>query len=290
MDKIKITNLKVFAHHGVFPEETQDGQDFYINAKLYLDCRKAGKSDELTESVNYADVCYFITDFLQKHTYQLIEAAAEHLIEAMLLSMPLLKKVKLELCKPHAPVGLPFENVSVTMERGWHTVYLSIGSNMGDRYAYLKNGIAEIQTHPLIREVIKSSFIETKPYGPVEQADFLNGCLRMDTLLTPEELLIFLHEVEAHADRKRTVVWGPRTLDLDILFYDKIIYESDNLIIPHVDLSNRLFVLKPLLELCPNYRHPLLGKTVGELYAVISDKESQQGAEKEKGVYYVESE
>ena len=108
MDKIKITNLKVFAHHGVFPEETRDGQDFYVNAELFLDCRNAGKSDNLEQSINYGDVSHFITDFLQKNTYLLIEAATEHLAEAMLLSMPLLEKVKIELCKPHAPIGLPF--------------------------------------------------------------------------------------------------------------------------------------------------------------------------------------
>ena len=71
-DFIKIANLKVFAHHGVFPEETRDGQDFYVNAKLFLDCRKAGKTDNLSDSLNYGEVSPFITDFLQDHTYKLI--------------------------------------------------------------------------------------------------------------------------------------------------------------------------------------------------------------------------
>ena len=92
-DYIKITNLKVFAHHGVFPEETRDGQDFYVNAKLILDCRKAGQTDCLADSLNYGEVSHFITDYLQNHTYKLIEAATEHLAEEMLLSMPILKGV-----------------------------------------------------------------------------------------------------------------------------------------------------------------------------------------------------
>ena len=96
-DFIKITNLKVFAHHGVFPEETRDGQDFYVNAKLFLDCRKAGKTDNLSDSLNYGEVSHFITDFLQDHTYKLIESVAEQLAEAMLLSMPVLKGVEIEL-------------------------------------------------------------------------------------------------------------------------------------------------------------------------------------------------
>ena len=144
-DFIKITNLKVFAHHGVFPEETRDGQDFYVNAKLFLDCRKAGKTDNLSDSLNYGEVSHFITDFLQDHTYKLIESVAEQLAEAMLLSMPVLKGVEIELCKPHAPIGLPFENVSVTMKRQWHEVYLAVGSNLGDKNAYIGNGIDELR-------------------------------------------------------------------------------------------------------------------------------------------------
>ena len=84
-------------------------------------------------------------------------------------------------------------------------------------------------------------------------------------MLNQEELLELLHRIEAEADRKRLIVWGPRTLDMDIVFFDKLVYESEDLIIPHVDMQNRLFVLEPLSELCPNYRHPILGKTVTQL-------------------------
>ena len=264
-DYIKITNLKVFAHHGVFPEETREGQDFFVNAKLFLDCRKAGKSDSLEDSVNYGEVCHFITDFLQKNTYQLIESAAEQLAEEMLLSMPALKGVTIELCKPHAPIGLPFENVSVTIERNWHTAYLAVGSNMGDKKKYIRQGIHELEQVTGIKDVKVSELIVTKPYGGVKQDDFMNGAIQLQTLLTPHELLDVLHEIEQHANRERIIRWGPRTLDLDIIFYDKLIFEDDDLMIPHIDMENRDFVLRPLMELCPNYRHPVLGKTVAQL-------------------------
>jgi dihydroneopterin aldolase/2-amino-4-hydroxy-6-hydroxymethyldihydropteridine diphosphokinase len=116
--------------------------------------------------------------------------------------------------------------------------------------------------------------ITTKPYGPVEQEDFLNGCLVLETMLNQEELLELLHRIEAEAGRKRLIVWGPRTLDLDIVFFDKLVYESEDLIIPHVDMQNRLFVLQPLAELCPNYRHPILGKTVTQLRNELHEKEN----------------
>lgn len=271
-DFIKITNLKVFAHHGVFPEETRDGQDFYVNAKLFLDCRKAGKTDNLSDSLNYGEVSHFITDFLQDHTYKLIESVAEQLAEAMLLSMPVLKGVEIELCKPHAPIVLPFENVSVTMKRQWHEVYLAVGSNLGDKNAYIGNGINELRRIKEIKEVRVSELLVTKPYGGVEQDDFVNGAIALKTLLSPQELLEKLHEIEQHANRERIIHWGPRTLDLDIIFYDKLVYEDEDLIIPHIDMQNRDFVLKPLAELCPNYRHPVFGKTVSQLLGELKER------------------
>lgn len=270
MDEIRIDNLEIYAYHGVYPEENEAGQPFYVNAILYTDTRKAGLTDALEESTNYAEVCYFITDWMQQHTCKLIETVAEKLAEAILLKYNLVREVSMEIRKPQAPIGLPFESVSVKINRGWHTVYLSIGSNMGDKEAHIRNGIQALENHPLIKVEKESELLVTKPYGGVEQEDFLNGALQISTLLSPEELLEEIHRIEAQENRERLVHWGPRTLDLDIVFYDKLICEDDKLVIPHVDMQNRYFVLKPLSELVPNYRHPLLGKTVTELLREVS--------------------
>ncbi len=272
LDEIRIEGLEIFAYHGVYQDEKENGQVFRINAVLYTDTRKAGLTDELTCSTDYGEVCRFISDHMKAQSFDLIETVAETLCQEILLNFELIRSVKLEVCKPQAPIGLPFQNVSVCITRGWHRVYLSIGSNMGDREEYIKKGIEELKEHDKIRNERVSDLIRTAPYGGVEQEDFLNGAIELETLLEPEELLAFLHQIEVSANRERIVRWGPRTLDLDIIFYDKLVYESDTLIIPHVDMQNRLFVLKPLHQLNANYRHPLLGKTVDELLAALASE------------------
>lgn len=273
MDEIRIDNLEVYAYHGVYPEENEKGQKFYVNLILYTDTHAAGLTDQLELSTNYGEVCHFITRWMQEHTCKLIETVAEKLAVAILLKFNLIKTVSLEIRKPYAPIGLPFESVSVRIERGWHEVYLAVGSNMGDKEAYIRGGIEALNRHPQIVVEKISELLETEPYGGVEQDVFLNGALKIRTLLSPDELLSVLHSIEAEANRERLVHWGPRTLDLDIVFFDKLVYEDDDLIIPHVDMQNRYFVLKPLSELAPNYRHPVLKRTVSELLADVKTDE-----------------
>lgn len=264
-DEIHIEDLEVFANHGVFPEETSLGQKFLISLTMYTDIRTAGKTDCLEKSADYGEVCHFITEYTKSHPCRLIETAAEQLAEALLLRYTILKGVTLELKKPWAPVGLPLKTVSVKISRFWHTAYLGLGSNLGDKKAYLDNAVKALGETKGCHVEKVSSYHVTAPYGGVEQDDFLNACLKLKTLLTPEELLEKLHEIEQSAHRERTVHWGPRTLDLDILMYDDVVMETDELIIPHIEMHLRSFVLKPLCEIAPNKRHPLLKKTVSQL-------------------------
>ena len=271
-DEIRIDGLEVFARHGVYPEEREKGQTFLVNVVLYTDIRRAGLEDNLENTTDYGDVCRFITDWMQDNTYRLLEAVVEKLSKAILLEYALVTAVELEVKKPQAPIPLPFECVSLKVYRKWHRSYLAVGSNIGDREGYINSAIDALQAHPQIRVRKVSDMITTKPYGVTEQEDFLNGALEIETLLTPDELLDTIHEIEDAAGRVRVMRWGPRTLDIDILFYDKLVYESDYLIIPHSDIQNRDFVLGPLSMLAPNYRHPILGKTVMQLLEGLDEE------------------
>lgn len=268
-DQIKITDLEVFANHGVFPEENKLGQKFLVSAVLYTDTRKAGKTDDLTASIHYGEVSAFITKYMKEHTYQLLERVAETLAEEMLKSISGLCKIDLEIKKPWAPVGLPLKTVSVKISREWHTTYIALGSNIGDSETYLNEAVEKIGQIPTCTVEKVSSYLVTEPYGVTDQPDFLNACLKMQTLLYPEELLKELNQIEKEAGRERIIHWGPRTLDLDILLYDDIVLEEDDLCIPHVEMHKRSFVLEPLAEIAPYKRHPVYGKTVREMLEEI---------------------
>lgn len=269
MEQIRIKNLKIFAHHGVYEQEKVQGQNFCVSAVLYTDTEKAEKSDNIEDAVDYGAVCLFIDEYIRENRFNLLEAVAGHLAKELLFQFPQIQKVELEIEKPDAPIPLRFDSVSVKTEKGWHTVFIALGSNMGDKLKYLERAVADLKEDIHFRNIEVSDYIETAPYGGVEQDDFLNGVLKAETIYSPRELLVRLQQEEQLAGRKREIHWGPRTLDLDILFYDSLILTEKELSIPHPDMKNRRFVLKPLSEIAPSFVHPIYRKTVSELLAEL---------------------
>lgn len=265
MDKIKIQDLEVYAHHGVLQEENVLGQKFLLTIELGLETQMAGKKDELQYSVSYADVAHFVNEYLQEHTFKLIEAVAEHVAEELLIRFPV-QEASVEVKKPWAPILLPMETVAVSIQRKWNTAYLSIGSNIGDTRGNLEQAVSMLSQNPRIQVEKISEFIVTKPYGGVEQDDFLNGAVEIRTLLSPEELLEAIGSIETALKRERVIHWGPRTIDLDILLYEDEVVSTADLKIPHVEMHLRDFVLRPLAEIAPQAKHPLLQKTVYQLF------------------------
>lgn len=272
MDQITITDLQVFGHHGVFPEENALGQKFLVSAVLYTNTREAGKTDDLTKSIHYGLVCQDIMKLMQEHTFALLEGIAEFVSEELLKKYEHMEAIDLTIKKPWAPILLPLETVSVTIHRAWHRAFIALGSNIGDKKAYLDGAVEAFEKRDDVKVIKNAAYQTTAPYGMVEQDDFLNGCMEIYTLLTPEELLGLCQELEIAAKRERVIHWGPRTLDLDIIFYDDNIIDSERLTIPHAEMEKRLFVLDPLCELAPYYRHPVLNKTVRELKERLENK------------------
>lgn len=269
-DYITIDNLEIYAHHGLLEEETRLGQKFVISMKLFLDMINAGRCDDYSQTIDYAQVCEYVTEYSQNHTFKLIEALAENVARQLLKKYALLKAVEITVKKPWAPIGLPVECVMVTMNRSWHRAYLSIGSNLGNKIAQLDYAVKMLGEDENIKNIRTSEYIETKPYGGVEQDDFLNGAIELDTLYSPHELLELTSSIEQDMKRTREIHWGPRTLDIDIVLYDDIVISDDKLTIPHWDMANRDFVLKPLYELNPNLVHPISNKTIRELLAQLN--------------------
>jgi 2-amino-4-hydroxy-6-hydroxymethyldihydropteridine diphosphokinase len=138
--------------------------------------------------------------------------------------------------------------------------YLSIGSNLGDRFEYLQNAVLEICNNSQISKVKVSSIYETTPVGGPQQDDFLNAVIEIETQLSPNELLAFAQQLEQQANRVRTEHWGPRTLDVDILDYENVVSNDSELTLPHPRISERAFVVVPWFEISPNFVISGLGK------------------------------
>ena len=233
MDKITIKNLEVFCNHCVYKEENILGQKFLVSAELSLSTRKAGLSDALEDSVSYGDVSRLITAEMKKQNDKLLERAAERIAGQILKEFPLIDSVRIEVKKPWAPVMMHLDYASVSIERGWHRVYVGVGSNMGERQAWIDMAAEALRSDGNNRNFRSAQVIETEPYGYLEQDKFLNTVFTFETLYEPEELLLRMQEIEKEAHRERKIHWGPRTLDLDLLLYDNRITESPVLTIPH---------------------------------------------------------
>ena len=264
--EINIVNLKTFSHIGVFEEEKRDGQEFLISINCKLQECYSYNSDDLEKTVNYGRVCNLVIDYMENAKCDLIETACEDIASMILQSYDVIKEITVEIHKPNAPVEAEFGDIYASCNKKWEKVYLSLGSNMGERDDYINDAIKELKLQDKIRNVRSSSLYTTKPYGNVDQDDFRNCICELECFYTPLELLDICQEIESKNGRIREEEWGPRTLDVDIILFGNRIIDTPELTVPHIDMQYRGFVLEPLCEIAKGAYHPVLQKRAIELY------------------------
>lgn len=152
-----------------------------------------------------------------------------------------------------------------------HIIYIALGTNLGDRLANLRAAIDALL--PEVPVVDKSYVYETPPWGFEDQPAFLNMVIKAETKLEPEALLTYLKRLEVDLGREQNFRWGPRLIDLDILFYDDLVLDSPPLVIPHPRLHERAFVLVPLADVAPDLVHPVLQRSVSDMLAELDTQE-----------------
>ena len=149
--------------------------------------------------------------------------------------------------------------------------YIGLGSNVGVQINKIDYAVELINDSSYCEVISVSSIYESAPYGMIDQEDFFNAVIKIKTLFEPKDLFHFLKSVENQVGRKVAAKWGPREIDLDILFYNDLIYSDEEIIIPHQDMLNRDFVLVPLNEIAPELIHPELNKKISEISILQSE-------------------
>ncbi|MCK0113718.1 2-amino-4-hydroxy-6-hydroxymethyldihydropteridine diphosphokinase [Ornithinimicrobium sp. F0845] len=251
-DRITLTGVTAYGHHGVLASEKQEGQEFSVDLVLEVDLSRAGASDDLRHTVNYAEVAADAVALLEGPSQDLIETVATQIADAV-LTRPLVEAVEVTLHKPHAPVGVPFADVTVALRRERDVpVVIALGANLGaDPADTLERAVERLRAVPGLRDVRVSPTVETDPVGGPEQPVYSNAVALARTSLAPWRLLGALHGIEAEFGRTREVRWGARTLDLDLIQVgtpgdsSEVVSDDPDLTLPHPRAHERGFVLAP---------------------------------------------
>ena len=254
-DRIVLQGVSAHGFHGVLASEKRDGQTFVVDVVMEVDLAPAGASDDLNDTVNYAEVAGDIVALIEGESLDLIEALAARIADRV-LARPLVEAVEVTVHKPQAPVGHPFTDVQVKVTRERQTpVVIAMGSNLGESLETLHDAVISLYAWVDIVDV--SPVVETDPVGGPDQPAYLNAVVTATTHLAPSSLLAGLHEIERAHGRTREVHWGPRTLDLDLVQYGDPVFDTDvrmqtpTLTLPHPRAHERAFVLVPWLQADP---------------------------------------
>ena len=256
-DQIEINGLRAVTIVGALPHEREIPQPLEIDLAFDVDLHDAGRTDELGDTVHYGLVADRVVAVVEESKDVLLERLVSRIADEV-LAFDRVEAVEVKLTKVRPPIAVDAVNTAVRIRRTRaeaqmpphtvHTAYVALGSNLGDRESFLRLGVRGLGNVTAMSDVY-----ETDPVGgPDDQGPYLNMVVQVETSLDPFALLRRCQRIEAEAMRQRIVHWGPRTLDVDIVQFDDLTLESEDLSIPHPRFGERRFVLAPLADIAPD--------------------------------------
>lgn len=256
MDTILVDDLRVMCVIGALPHERETAQPLRVDLAVGVDLSDAGRTDELDDTVHYGLVAERVTEMAEASKFILLERFAAEVADVV-LAFDRVERVEVTVTKLRPPVPTPLATTGVRIVRTRaeatstplhsHTAIVALGSNLGDREGFLRLAVGELGNVTAVSDVY-----ETEPIGgPDAQGAYLNMVAVVETSLDPFAFLRRCRRIEALALRQRVVHWGPRTLDVDVLFFDDMRIDSPELVVPHPRINERRFVLTPLAEVAP---------------------------------------
>ena len=256
IDRIEVRGLVVTTVVGVLPHERTIAQPVQVDLDLHVDLRDAGRTDDLSDTADYGDVAERVAAVVRESKDTLLERLADRVAE-MLVTIDRVDAVDVKITKLRPPIPEQVDSTAVHIHRSrrdyddfpreQHQAIIGLGSSLGDREGYLRLAVSSFDNIEAVSQVF-----ETDPVGgPDGQGAYLNMVMAVRTTLDPYALLRRCRQIEGAAYRQRVVHWGPRTLDLDLLFYDDVHINDPDLTVPHPRFAERRFVLAPLQEVAP---------------------------------------
>jgi dihydroneopterin aldolase/2-amino-4-hydroxy-6-hydroxymethyldihydropteridine diphosphokinase len=261
-DRITIQGLCLHGYHGVHPEENRLGQKFYIDVDCFLDLGPCAADDDYDKSVCYGALCDLAAEVSASGPFRLIETLGERIASTILERYAAIGEVVVRVRKPSAPIAFSLDHVEITIARKRrYRVGISLGSNLGDKIANVRTALAYLNVEHELEIDRVSRLYRTAPWGKEDQDWFVNACATGWTTLAPVDLLRALKRVELAIGRVPGERWGPRAIDLDLLYANDLEMETALLTLPHPEMFNRAFVLVPLAEIAAD--HAVLGQRIG---------------------------
>jgi dihydroneopterin aldolase / 2-amino-4-hydroxy-6-hydroxymethyldihydropteridine diphosphokinase len=290
-DHIVLQGISARGFHGVLDSEKIDGQEFVVDVTLEVDLQRAGQSDLLAHTVNYAEVAADVVALVTGPSLDLIEVLADR-IAAAAMERPLVQAVEVTVHKPQAPVGVPFGDVLVVVERHRDVpVVIALGANLGAVQATLEAAVRQLAGLDGLRITAVSDLFETDPVGGPDQPSYLNAVVLARTRLAAFPMLTALHRIEADHGRVRETRWGARSLDCDLIQYgdpgsgSDLVSNDPELMLPHPRAAERAFVLAPWSAVDPEatLRVGEAPVPVRELLERVTSCDSANGADAGNG-------